>query len=270
VPLATDFYADPLVYDVLHAPGTAADVRVLRRMARRFTPARKVQTWLEPACGTGRYMIAAARLGVRCVGFDLSEAMVAFTRSRAREAGVGRRVRARVAAMEEFTEACGLRPRSVDFAYNLINTIRHLPSDAAMLAHFKEVATVLREGGAYAVGVSLAAYGLEPVTEDTWKGRGRGMSVTQVVQYLPPAPGGADRRRGEGARQERVISHVTVRRGREEAHLDSTYALRAYNLRQWEELVGRSALRIDAVVSSDGRDASAREPGYYVFILRAR
>lgn len=268
--LTTDFYADPLVYDVLHAPGTAGDVRVLRRMARRFTPARKVQTWLEPACGTGRYMVGAAKLGVRCVGFDLSAAMVAFARARAREAGVGGRVRARVAAMEEFAAACGLKPGSVDFAYNLINTIRHLPSDAAMLAHFREVAGVLREGGAYAVGVSLAAYGLEPVTEDTWKGRGRGLSVTQVVQYLPPSAGGGDARRGEGARQERVISHVTVRRGREETHLDSTYALRAYNLRQWYDLISRSALRVDAVVSSAGLDATAREPGYYVFILRAR
>ncbi len=265
-----DFYADPLVYDVLHAPGTAGDVRVLRSVAKRFTPARAKQRWLEPACGTARYLLHAAKLGISGVGFDLSEGMIEYARARAREAGVLRRLRLRVASMESFVEACGLREGSVDFAFNLINTIRHLGSDRAMLAHFAEVASVLRRGGAYVVGLSLAAYGQEPVTEDTWKGRGRGLSVTQVVQYLPPAPWGGDARRGEGARQERVISHMTVRRGREESHIDSTYALRAYNLRQWTELLERSALRCDAVLDSSGKEARAKEPGYYLFLLRAR
>lgn len=270
MPPTTDFYADPLVYDVLHAPGTAGDVRVLRGIARRFTPARTAPVWLEPACGGARYLLHAARFGIRGVGFDVNEGMIEYARARARELGVSRRVRLRVASMESFVDACGLRAGSVDFAFNLINTIRHLGSDRAMLAHFAEVAGVLRRGGAYIVGISLAAYGLEPVTEDTWKGRGRGLAVTQVVQYLPPAPGGADARRGEGARQERVVSHLTVKRGREESHIDSTYALRSYNLRQWLGLVERSALRLDAVLDSSGREAAAREPGYFLFVLRAR
>ncbi|HYE61559.1 MAG TPA: class I SAM-dependent methyltransferase [Phycisphaerales bacterium] len=272
--MTTDFYADPLVYDVLHAPGTAGEVAVLRRVARRFTAGRVSPLWLEPACGTGRYLIRGAKFGVRGVGFDLSEAMVEYARSRAREAGVGRRVRLRVASMESFVKACGLREGSVDFAFNLINTIRHLSSDAAMLAHFGEVARVLRRDGVYAVGLSLAAYGLESVTEDTWSGRAKGLSVTQVVQYLPPGSGGGDARRGEGQRQERVVSHVTVRRrrrgGDEETHFDSTYALRSYNLRQWLTLIERSPLEIAGVVDSSGADAAAREPGYFVFVLRRR
>jgi SAM-dependent methyltransferase len=265
-----DFYADPLVYDVLHGPGTASDVATLRRIARRFTLPRQTQTWLEPACGTGRYLIRAASTGVRSIGFDLSPAMVAFAQDRARERGVGRRVKVSVASMESFVEACGIKPRSVDFAFNLINTIRHLDSDHAMLAHLDEVAGVLRSGGAYAVGVSLCAYGLEPITEDTWSGKRAGLSVSQVVQYIPPPASGADARRGAASRLERVISHMTVRRGRTESHVDSTYALRAYNLNQWLALIAKSPLEIAAVVDSDGDEAEPREPGYFVFILTAR
>jgi SAM-dependent methyltransferase len=266
-----DVYADPHVYDVLHGPGTAHEVAVLRRLARRYAGARQPQVWLEPACGTARYLLHAAKRGdVRCVGFDLSETMVAYARERARELGLSRRVRVCVAPMEEFAEACRVRAASVDFAFNPINTIRHLPSDRAMLAHLAEVARVLRPAGAYMVGVSLCAYGIEPITEDTWSGRRRGLRVSQVVQYIPPPGAGTDGRRGEGVRSERVISHLTVHRAGEEAHIDSTYTLRAYNLAQWLALIERSALEVAAVVDSDGRRAQPREPGYFVFILKRR
>jgi len=266
----TDFYADPLVYDVLHGPGTAAEVGVLRKMAARFVARRASPLWLEPACGTARYLLHAAKFGIRGVGFDLSEAMVEYARERARALGVSRKVRLRAASMESFVEACGLREGSVDFAFNMINTIRHLDSDRAMLAHFGEVARVLRPQGAYVVGLSLSAYGLEPPTEDVWSGKRGKLSVSQVVQYIPPGGGGGDARRGEGQRQERVVSHLTVRRLGEERHVDSTYALRSYSLSQWERLVERSPLRIDGVVSSSGEDATPREPGYFVFVLRGR
>jgi SAM-dependent methyltransferase len=268
--MTTDYYADPLVYDVLHGPGTAGEVAALRKVASRFTAGRASPLWLEPACGTARYLLRAAKFGVRGIGFDLSESMITYAQERARSLGVSRKVRLRVASMESFVDACGLREGGVDFAFNMINTIRHLPSDAAMLAHFAEVARVLRGDGVYAVGLSLSAYGMEPITEDTWGGKRRGLSVSQVVQYLPPGGAGGDDRRGEGQRQERVISHMTVRRGGEESHIDSTFALRTYNLAQWHGLVERSALRIDAVVDNRGADATAREPGYFVFVLRGR
>ena len=34
----------------------------------------------------------------------------------------------------------GLKPGSVDFAFNPVNTIRHLESDRAMLDHFEQMA----------------------------------------------------------------------------------------------------------------------------------
>lgn len=262
----TDFYSIPRLYDILHAPGTPGEVRVLARLARAFgARAPGPPVWLEPACGTARYLRRAAGLGVRGIGFDSEARMVRFAKRAARgDAPARGGVRVFQARMEAFT--LGRRLPRVHFAFNLINSIRHLETDRAMLAHFAEIARVLHPDGAYSVGLSLCAYGLENPTEDTWTARGDGAKVTQVVQYLPPTGG-----RGKAARAERVISHLTVRaRGAEDEHITSTYTLRGYSLAQWTTLVERSALRVHAVTDSQGRAASASEPGYFVFVLKPR
>ncbi|MDX2131100.1 MAG: class I SAM-dependent methyltransferase [Planctomycetota bacterium] len=268
-----DFYSIPRLYDILHAPGTMSDVRVLRRLRRAHVPRHEgPDVWLEPGCGTGRYLRAAARLKVRGIGFDSEPKMVAFARRTARDAGVCQSqtgegdggVRIFAARMEDF--ASGRRLPPVTMAFNLINTIRHLTSDRAMVEHLRSVGGVLRPGGVYVVGISLCAYGLESITEDVWKGSRDGVRVSQVVQYIPPA--GA---RGESARNERVISHLTVRTGVgkrvRERHIDSTYALRGYNLAQWRDVVSRGGLRVVGVTDGEGVPATPREPGYYLFIL---
>src|SRR5262245_9807070 len=108
-----DFYADPLVYDVLHAHGTAADVDALERLERRFVgPVRGRATWLEPACGTARYLLLASRRGRRCVGFDLEPRMIAYARERAEALPAAIRPRLFVADMTSFDGGGRLRTRS--------------------------------------------------------------------------------------------------------------------------------------------------------------
>ncbi len=276
-----DFYVMPEEYDVLHAAGSAEEVRVLERIEREHVRtdagvrtagrarAPRMITWLEPACGTGRLLRLAAAKGRKVVGFDLEAPMVEYA-SRRIDAAIARRSAQRPrnrgalvfrADMTDFGRR--IPAHSVDLAFNLINTIRHLGSDAAMLAHFGQVARVLRPGGVYAVGLSLSSYGNEIPTEDIWVGRRGRVSVRQVVQYIP-APGG----RGRGARDERCINHMTVTRGRREFDHDFVYSLRAYDLKQWTTLVARSALSVDAVLDDQGNAITPSEPGYAVFILR--
>lgn len=258
-----DFYSDAELYDILHAPGTAADLRGLLRVCRQFVGPVRGTRWLEPACGTGRYLIAAAGRGVRGMGFDLEAGMVRYAKAQARGAGMGRRVRFFRADMRDFDR----QPRlgTFDLAFNLINTIRHLGSDAAMLAHLRGVAAVLAPGGCYAVGLHLCAYGGETETEDVWEGRRGGVRVQQVVQYIPPLGP-----RGEGARAERVISHLTVTRRGAVTHLDSTYALRGYNLAQWTALLDRAGWVVEGVTSGAGEARAPVDGGYFIFVLRPR
>lgn len=264
-----EFYSLTELYDILHTPGTAREVDGLERIARKFAPgaarARSVAAsartpgpvWLEPACGTGRYLRVLANRGYRAVGFDSSPEMIAYAGDRMPE---GSRGKIFIAGMDHFAGSMGTT--KVDFAFNLINTIRHLPSDGAMLAHFEDMARVMRPDAVYIVGLSLTAYGREREDEDLWTGRRGATKVTQIVQYLPP-----EAKRGPGARTERVISHLAVRSGRRERDITSAYTLRCYSLEQWSRLVGRSALRVVASVDEDGRDHAPRDGGYNIFVL---
>lgn len=252
-------YADPAVYDILHARGTSAEVEGLERVAARYVRRGRRAVWLEPACGTGRYVRAAGRRGHTAMGFDRSRGMIEYARRRAR----GLPCRFVEADMTGFAERTG----RADFVFNPVNTIRHLPSDEAMLAHLHEVRRVLRAGGVYAVGLTVTSYGMEFPSEDVWEGRRGGCHVRQVVQYLPPLDAGS-------GREEMVHSHLVVTRsgaGRERTeHRDSAYALRCYSVSEWESIVRRAGFEVAALTGAGGREISASPSGYGVWVLRPR
>ncbi|MEX2218318.1 MAG: class I SAM-dependent methyltransferase [Phycisphaerales bacterium] len=270
-------YEDALVYDVLHASGTRAEIGVVERLARRrgALAAEERGVFLEPACGTGRYLRALAKRGHSVIGFDREAEMVAFAQeameapARASRGPHARGTRGARGTHDLFvsdmtTFARRVPAASVDVAFNLINTIRHLGSDRAMLAHFTAVARVLRPRGVYVVGLSLTDYGNEFETEDVWSGSRAGLRVQQVVQYLP-----ASRR----LRREWVHSHLTVTlggpAGREE-HRDSKYWLRGYSREEWLGLIGKSALKLLGAADAAGRRREIGVSGYALYVLGRR
>ena len=260
-------YDDPMLYDVLHAPGTAEEVAGLEKIERKFVdPAltARARVWLEPACGSGRYLREANRRGIDTIGFDLSEGMIGYAREHTLRPGPGVGDASYfVGDMTDFARRVG-RDR-VSFAFNLINTIRHLPGDAAMLAHFEQIAEVLAPGAVYVVGLSMTAYGCESPSEDVWVGaRGR-LRITQLVQFIPPRWQGNPR-----TRSEQVVSHLAIERPSAVEHRDSTYHLRTYSMEQWEILVSESRLRLVASIDEEGDASPAADGGYAVFVLAPR
>jgi SAM-dependent methyltransferase len=262
-------YQDAQIYDILHAPGTAAEVRALERILARHLPGARSSragsvrharpprlTLLEPACGTGRYLRLLARRGHRVIGFDREPAMIDYARSRL--APSARTGPAHVLTVADMTHFADTVPCRVDAAFNLINTIRHLGSDAALLAHLDQVRRILHPGGVYIVGISLTAYGLEFPTEDVWCGaRGRTM-VSQIVQYEPPEA---------GSRRERVYSHLHIRRGRREEHRDSAYGLRTYDDAQWRACLRRARFAVRETADARGHTRHPTASGYAIWVL---
>jgi SAM-dependent methyltransferase len=267
--MSQDFYTEPVVYDVLHTPGTAAEVAVMLRIWRRWGDLEQPDPlWLEPACGTGRYLRLLQRRGLRTVGFDRSQPMLDYAARRldspaSRESAGCLLFRADLTDFSGPAAAAGLRPGSVACACNLVNSLRHLPGDRAMLNHFEQMVGILRPGALYVIGISLTDYDrLEP-EEDVWTGtRGR-LTVRQVVNYLPPEPG-----TGRG-RQERVISHLVVERPRGSEHHDHVYDLRCYNQDQWDRLVAATDLVPVASCDAAGRPREGRTLPYQLEVLAA-
>ncbi|MBX3364307.1 MAG: class I SAM-dependent methyltransferase [Phycisphaeraceae bacterium] len=247
-------YADAALYDILHAPQTAQELNGVERFAASLleTPLPK-QVWLEPACGSGRLIRLAAKRGRSAIGFDRDEGMIAYARARAERVGLP--LRLFQADMTRFAQA--VEPASVDVAFNIINTIRHIEHDDDMRAHLAEMARALRPGGVYIIGISLSAYGHEIPTEDVWIGRRGRCTVTQIVNFLPPVTP-AER----AARRERVLSHLIVERPRGVEHIDSTYTLRTYNRKQWLDLITSAGWAVLATADDQGNPHEPTEPGY--------
>jgi len=256
-------YADPALYDILYTPGTAVEVDALERIERRHTAhdLRRNRLWFEPACGTGRYLRVAAGRRRRVAGFDRDERQLDYARGRldcpARHLFVG--------DMVDFADAfgrAGLPTGRITFAFNPVNTLRHLTSDAAFTRHFEQMAMIMAPGGLYVVGLSLVDYSwLEP-DEDTWAGvRGR-CRVTQLVNYEPPEPGTAR------ARRERVISHLTVSRPRGEDHFDDAYDLHCCDRAQWRRVLRRSPATWVASCDALGQPLIDPAPSYQLEVLR--
>lgn len=252
-------YADPMLYDILYTPGTAAEIDALEKVERVFAgdhPLADDRIWLEPACGTGRYLRIATHRGRRGVGFDRDERQIKYAEGRGPQA-----IKYHTADMVDFLDDCRLAPGCIDFAFNPVNSLRHLESDRSMLDHFQQMAAALKPGGIYVVGISLTNYDwLEP-EEDLWKGKRGLLEVSQLVNYLPPEPGTAR------ARTEKVLSHLTVTRPRGIQHFDDTYDLRCYDQKQWQRLIGRSKLNLLGSFDAFGNDLNQRTLPYQLEVL---
>jgi len=205
-------YADPAIYDILYAPDTWREVDALERIERRYAreagrSLSRDRFWFEPACGSGRYLRCAARRGRRTAGFDLDQRMLDYAAARKLPANARppRLFRADMADCLDAARAAGIRPGSVDFGFNPVNSIRHLASDRAVLAHLDQTAELLKPGGLYVVGLSLTDYANLLPEEDLWTAARGQCRVTQLVNYLPPEPG------TKQARTERVLSVFSSR-----------------------------------------------------------
>ncbi len=256
-------YANPVVYDILYTSGTAGEVGAFIELEMQFAPGRilKGSLWFEPACGTGRYLRDLEKRKKRSAGFDLHEGQLDYARGRL-DVPPGAIFQADMADFSAAARQSGLEPDSVDFAFNPVNSIRHLDSDQAMLTHFEQMADFMKPGAVYLVGLSLIDYDCLMPEEDLWRtGRGH-LKVSQLVNYLPPEPG------SEKGRIEQVISHLTVEGPNKTEHFDDTYDLRTYDTKQWRDLIGKSRLDHAGSFDAFARPLKGRVLAYQLEVLR--
>lgn len=246
-------YADPALYDLVHAEGTDDEVWLLTHLAEIHGCG--IKTALEPACGTGRYLAGLLRRSWTVEGYDLSSGMLAFTRKRL--AGWGKRVKLARGEMSRYRPA-----RRFGLIFNVLSTFRHLMSEREALAHLKLMARALEPGGIFILGLDLSIYGQDEPDEEVYECRQGGRTAKHVVMSLPAEP---------GTRRERIINFVTTPKGKTETVLESSYDLRSYSAAELAELIGKSPLKIEAVYGYDGRDAVLDGPERALWlVLKAR
>jgi SAM-dependent methyltransferase len=211
-----DWYALPRYYDIVFDGRTEREVAFLEGVLARHgrSGGRRV---LEPACGSGRLVVALARRGYRVRGFDASEAMVAYARRRA--ARWAERVRLEKARMESFRSRARF-----DLAHCLVSSFKHLLCERDARAHLASVAAALAPGGVYALGFHLTDYDDGRADRERHQGSRGGVEVVCNIASRPP-----DRRR----RREALRARLEVRRAEAIERFETHWEFRTYSARQF-------------------------------------
>jgi len=229
---ATRFYNHPRWYDIIHHKGTWWEVNFLRKQAKSWVNTGHNQSsdqhWLEPACGTGRYLRQLAKFGYHLTGYDINPRSLQYARRKSHQSGLD--IEYIQAGMTDF-----YRPGSFDFVFNTINTFRHLRTDEEALRHLELCALSLRAGGVYVLGLDIVDYDIPEPLEETWIVNQRGYEVTHFMVTIPPE---------REKRVERIINHITVRKGGREFQFESTYDLLTYDLQEWRALIDASPFEV--------------------------
>lgn len=158
----SQLYRLPLYYDVAFSWDPTREIVRFTQCIRTHAGI-SVSNLLEPGCGTGRFLMRMPSLGFRVTGYDKCPEMLAFARERIGRAEFGNRVRVVEADMRtaEFDE-------TFDAAYNAVNTVGYLLSDADIAEHLVSMAGALRPGAVYVVQLACGWEGEEVEPPDEW------------------------------------------------------------------------------------------------------
>lgn len=156
-------YDYPKYYDLLFGSDWKAEFDFLEGCFGRHA-GHAVRRIFEPACGTGRLLIRMAKKGYAVGGNDLNPKAVKYCNDRLARNGFPESVT--VEDMSAFTVR-----RKFDAAFNMINTFRHLSTEAMALAHLKCMAEGLKRGGLYMLALHLEPTACPPMTEESWSAR---------------------------------------------------------------------------------------------------
>lgn len=238
-----DWYDTPRWYDMVFDPGTRAEARFVLEVSKkhgRGSPRRV----LEPACGSGRLVVALAREGVAVEGFDLNPRMLEAARAKLRRRGL--RAGLHLGDMRAVP-----RGPACDAAHCLVSTFKYILDEDGALEHLRGVAARLREGGVYALGVHVTDYARPRTSVERWTARRGATEVVCVTRTFP-----ADRR----ARTERVRTRLTVTRPGGTHRQETNWTFRTYSVRQILGLVRASGVFDVAATYDFHHDADDPRP----------
>jgi SAM-dependent methyltransferase len=184
---------------------------------------RTSQRMLEPGCGGGRLLLELARRGYETVGFDSSQPALACLERRMARRRV--KVESFHADLARFQLA-----HSVDAAFCTYNTFRHLLTESQALSHLRCVASCLRPGGIYVLGLHLLPLDADEFCIERWRGQHGRIRVCVTLRVTA-----TDRRR----RQEWLRLSMLVRHGNRVQRCRTDFPLRMYTASQFRRLLRR-------------------------------
>lgn len=218
--IAANIYDYPAYYDAIFGAEWKAEFEFLVGCFERYTDG-PVDRVFEPACGTGRLLYRLAKAGYDVGGLDLNPRAIAYCQQRLKRHGLTADLV--IGDMADFS-----LDRPVDAAFNLINSFRHLDSDAAAIAHLGCVAAAVRPGGLYLLGLHLTPTGCPPMEEESWSARRGSLKVRSHLRTTE---------RNVRRRTERIELVFDVEKPSQRLRLRDEFIFRTYTWQQMNALI---------------------------------
>jgi SAM-dependent methyltransferase len=213
-------YDFPHYYDIVFGVDWQDELRFLERCFTQHA-AGPVRSLFEPACGTGRLVYRLAKAGYKIGGLDLNEKSVDYCNARLKRLHFPQSVF--VGDMSNFQ-----LKKPVDAAFNMINSVRHLLTEEAAVAHFTCMAQAVRPGGLYIVGLHLSPTLGSPIDEESWEAKRGGVTVRTKMWTVE---------RDLRKRLERCALEVRVDTPRRKIRIQDELHFRTYNWQQLKRVI---------------------------------
>jgi SAM-dependent methyltransferase len=219
-PIVGRWYDHPEYYDLSLRDETPMEADFIEAAGRKYCdfPVRRL---VEPACGSGRLVVEMAARGYQVTGLDLNEKALDFARQQLKK----RKISAEV--LQEDMTAFNL-PQAADAAFCLLNSFRHLLTEAAARSHLQAVARNLRPGGLYLLGLHLVPPDAFDNAIERWQTRDGQLRISTDLRVTA-----TDRRR----RVETLQVSLLVRRGERVWRFRGKFDLRLYTASQIRKLL---------------------------------
>ena len=226
--IAGHLYDFPKYYDLIFGSDWAAEFKFLQAGFEKYAK-RPLKRVFEPACGTGRLMIQFAKAGYEVAGNDLNEKAIDYCNKRLERHGFP--ATAVVGDMADFAVK-----KKFDAAFNMINTVRHLPSEQTAQAHLRCMADALNKGGLYFLGLHLTPINPQTCTTETWSATRGHLSVVSTLWSI-----GSDTKK----RAERIGVTYDVYTPLKQFRIEDETVLRTYTaVQMFDLLVTEPRLRL--------------------------
>jgi SAM-dependent methyltransferase len=191
---------------------------------------------LELGCGTGRIAVPVAKEGVRLVGLDRSEPMLARARTRASRARLLRHLR----LVRGDIRALPFPDRHFALVMAPYGILQSLTRERDLAATLASVARVLPKDGRFGIDLvpdlpSWSEYSKKKTLSGTMGSRTRVSLVESVRQ---------DRKRGVTV----FDQHYTLSRGRSRHAVDFTLTFRTLSVKAMTRRLERAGFAVDAVL----------------------
>ncbi|HCN29706.1 MAG TPA: class I SAM-dependent methyltransferase [Verrucomicrobiales bacterium] len=218
-----DWYDTPLQYDIIFDADTPREADFLEAMWVEHGPSGPPGRVLEPACGSGRLVLEMARRGWSAAGFDGNASMLEFARGRLAAAGMG------ALLWQDRMESFRVPGRArFDLAHCLVSTFKYLLTEDHAVSCLRRVASVLKPGGIFVLGLHLTEYGRATPDHERWVAERGGIHVTCNTRTWPADP---------RARLEAVRTRLRVRQGGREHLQETRWHFRTYSAAELHRLL---------------------------------